>query len=38
MANEMLYAEYAAYFFATTGCQPMTFAEWLAAQAPLTSR
>jgi hypothetical protein len=33
MAIQTIYAEYAEHFQNTTGCDPMTFADWLAIDA-----
>jgi hypothetical protein len=30
MTIQAIYAEYAEYFRSTTGCDPLTFADWLA--------
>lgn len=32
MTLEAIYAEYAAYIIETTGCSPLTFADWIAIE------
>lgn len=32
MTIEAIYAEYAAYIIETTGCSPLTFADWIAIE------